>query len=301
LQFMSLDLINIAINKGGKIYASISGGKDGDAMVETLVKNGYSIAGLVHADLGRVEWPESLPQCLKCSDKFGIPLHVVTRTDGADMLQHWQNRLEKVRGTGKPFWSSKSNRYCTSDLKRDPINRFYTSTGDTLIINCEGIRAQESDDRAAREPLTIRWRKTSNYYTYKASDIESRKSVEIPMTVEEALEVYDPRYKLALDWYPIFNYSVADVWATMGLTPEDLIAARMIYSITGVVPSWWTFHPAYAYGNDRVSCMFCIMGTVNDLGNAAVHNPGLLDEMIAMEIDGNATFQGKKSLSVFKI
>lgn len=42
-------------------------------------------------------------------------------------------------------------------------------------------------------------------------------------------------------------------------------------------------HPAYAAGNERLSCMFCIMGSRNDLRNAARHNPELLAKYIEIE------------------
>src|SRR5438309_611837 len=104
-------LINQAIEKGAKLYGSISGGKDGQAMVKSLFDNGIALEGLIHADLGRIEWPESLPMCRKSAAEFKLPLHIVTRTDGRDMVDHWKHRLNKLKGTGKPFWSSSSNRY----------------------------------------------------------------------------------------------------------------------------------------------------------------------------------------------
>lgn len=42
-------------------------------------------------------------------------------------------------------------------------------------------------------------------------------------------------------------------------------------------------HPAYAAGNDRLSCMFCIMGSRGDLRNAAIANPELYRRYVAME------------------
>src|SRR5687767_8297808 len=120
-----IDQINIAISKGAKLYASISGGKDGQAMVKTLINWDYNIEGLIHADLGRIEWIESMTMCERLHHEFNIALHVIRRSDNRDLLDHWDNRLQKLTGSGKPFWSSSSNRYCTSDLKRDPINKFF--------------------------------------------------------------------------------------------------------------------------------------------------------------------------------
>lgn len=42
-------------------------------------------------------------------------------------------------------------------------------------------------------------------------------------------------------------------------------------------------HPAYAAGNDRLSCMFCIMGSKNDLRNAAIANPDLYRRYVEIE------------------
>lgn len=291
-----IDIITVAIAAGAKLYGSISGGKDGDAMIESIVANRIPLQGLIHADLGRTEWKESLPQCRKCADQFDLPLHIVTRKDGLDMLDIWQKRMHQLEGTGKPFWPSSSARYCTSDMKRDQINIFLNNCGHDLVISCEGIRAGESTARAKKQPLEIRDRITSSFYSYSASDIKTKKPVNIWMDVEEAIANFTPGKRLALTWYPILNYSLQDVWATKGQSCGTLALARIIYQQTGSVPSWWPFHPAYAYGNDRVSCAFCIMGSLNDLQNGAKHHPELLGTLISMEDESGATFKNKWSL-----
>lgn len=279
---LNADVIRAAIVKGGKLFASISGGKDGQAMVKTLKKWGYNIDGLLHADLGRIEWHESMDVCKAQQNEFNIPLHIIRRSDNRDLLDHWVDRLQKLVGSGKPFWSSASNRYCTSDLKRDPINKFLRNCGHDFIISCEGVRAEESPARAKKCPLEIRQGITSSFYN--------------GMSVIEAIENFQPGKRLALTWYPIFNYSSCDVWATYDMTGERLQEAREIYREHSMVPSWWPFHPAYVYGNDRVSCVFCILGSQNDLRNGARHRPELLAYMIEMEERGNATFKNKFSL-----
>jgi 3'-phosphoadenosine 5'-phosphosulfate sulfotransferase (PAPS reductase)/FAD synthetase len=285
---MSIELIKRAIEKGGKIYSSISGGKDGQAMTKTLVKNGFQIEGLIHADLGRVEWKESMGMCEKLSQEFNVPLHIVRRTDGRDMIDHWKHRLNQLKGTGKPFWSSANERYCTSDLKRDPIDKFFRNCGNDLIISCEGIRAQESKKRAAKKPLTIRKRITSKHYA--------------GMTVEEAIENFKPGERLGLTWYPIFNFSKQDVWQTYGMDQVKLEVARGIYKNTGIVLGWWSFHPAYVFGNERVSCKFCVLACIGDLITGAKHDEeGVLDEMIQMEEEGQATFRYGFSLKQLQV
>lgn len=277
-----LDTIKIAVSKGAKIFASISGGKDGQAMVKVLASH-FTITGLVHAELGRIEWAESLDNCKASAQEFGLPLHVITRADGRDMVDHWKNRMYKLAGQGKPFWSSSAARYCTSDLKRDPINRFFNNCGHDFIISCEGIRAGESAARAKKSPLEIRAKLTSSYYD--------------GMTVQEAINAYRPGKKLVLTYYPIFNFTTEDVWATYRMSTTSLQDARETYKTTGVVPSWWPFHPAYVFGNERVSCKFCVLACMGDLKTGAAHDErGVLAELIAMEEESGFTFRKDFSL-----
>lgn len=299
---MSFDLINEAVKKGAVLFPNVSGGKDGQAMTKVLLNNDFPIAGLVHADLGRTEWKESMGMCERLADECGVELHVIRRSDGRDMIDHWNDRLEKMKPTAyeacdvltrreiilkvKPFWSSAKNRYCTSDMKRDPINKFYRNCGHNFIISCEGIRAQESTKRGKKIPLTIRPGVTSKYYE--------------GMTVAEAIENFNPEYRLVLTWYPIFNFTIEDVWWTYGMTPASLEIYRSIYRESGEMLGGWPFHPAYVYGNNRVSCVFCIMGCEGDLKNGAKHRPELLDIMIEMEERGDATFKNDFSLKELK-
>lgn len=271
-----------AIGKGAKLYANLSGGKDGQAMLKTVINYGLPVDSVLHCDLGRVEWPQSMGMCQRSAKEFSLPLHVIYRTDKRDLLAHWQHRMMQLKGQGKPFWSSSKNRYCTSDMKRDPTDKFLNSQGNGIIINMEGIRAQESTKRAKKNPFTIRRRITSSYYD--------------GMTVEEAIENYEPGKRLGITWFPIFNYTLEDVWSTYGMDSAKLAYARGYYRQNCEIVSWWPFHPAYATGNDRVSCMFCVLGSLNDLQNGAEHNPELLQEMIAMEDEGQSTFKDGWSL-----
>lgn len=66
------------------------------------------------------------------------------------------------------------------------------------------------------------------------------------------------------DWMPIHCLQLADVWATI--------------AGAGQVPHW-----AYAAGNDRLSCVFCIMASKKDLRNGAKHRPELLAKYVEIE------------------
>lgn len=296
-----VEIIQESIAKGAKLYSNISGGKDGQAMTKALLNWGFKIEGLIHADLGRAEWKESLVHCHKMSVWHDLPLHIVKRKDGRDLVDHWKDRMDKMKFSAchvatrkeifvwqSPFWSSSQSRYCTSDLKRDVINVFYTSTGHDFIISCEGIRKDESRERSKKNPLEIRTRKSSEYYK--------------GMTVEEAVDNYKPGKKLVLTWYPIFNFSIADVWATYGNDQQQLQSFRKEYKKTGVFnegyigDATWNFHPAYVYGNERVSCAMCVLASDNDIRIGAQHNPELYEELVDMEIVTGFTFRQDFSL-----
>ena len=97
-----LDLLFTLADMGAAFYSNVSGGKDGQAMTAILAKF-FPITGLVHADLGSIEWKESLPMCERLAEEFGVPLHVVKRTDGRSMVDHWWRCwLEQLRRF--PYW-----------------------------------------------------------------------------------------------------------------------------------------------------------------------------------------------------
>lgn len=292
-----MELIKIALAKNAAVYGSVSGGKDGQAAVRTMKQNGIPLTGLIHCDLGRSEWPQSMAMCEKQAAEYGLPLHILRRRDGLDLLAYMQRRMRLLAGTGKPFWPSSAARYCTSDLKRGPSDAFFRHCGHNLIISAEGIRAQESTARAKKEPLSVRKGVTSDYYTYIDGMNAKGKPIRKYFPVAECLLMYRPDRRLVLNWYPIFNMTLAEVWDSYGIDTEMLATARSIYAVGRFVPEWWPFHPAYAMGNDRVSCMLCILGSPGDLRNGARQNPSLLQEMIGMETESGCTFKEKFSLT----
>ena len=56
-------IIQKAIAKGAKLYSNISGGKDGQAMTAQLLRYNLPVEALIHADLGKAEWPQSIDHC----------------------------------------------------------------------------------------------------------------------------------------------------------------------------------------------------------------------------------------------
>lgn len=132
-------------DRGALFVVNHSGGKDSQAMfnlIWSLVPHDQIV--VIHAHLPGVEW-EGTSEHVK-NTIASIPYHEVTAT---------KTFFDMVRGRG--FWPSPKYRQCTSDLKRGPIEKkireISKKTGNKLIVNCVGIRAQESSARAKNVPF----------------------------------------------------------------------------------------------------------------------------------------------------
>jgi 3'-phosphoadenosine 5'-phosphosulfate sulfotransferase (PAPS reductase)/FAD synthetase len=73
-------------------------------------------------------------------------------------------------------------------------------------------------------------------------------------------------------WLPIHSYGLSDVWATLKR-------------------HHWEPHPAYALGNERVSCALCVLASQNDLAVGAAQNPEIYNELVEIEIYCGFAFQ----------
>jgi 3'-phosphoadenosine 5'-phosphosulfate sulfotransferase (PAPS reductase)/FAD synthetase len=164
------------------IAVSTSAGKDSQAMLD-LVVEAATAAGVrdrvlaIHADLGPAEWEGTGALAAEHAAHYGVPLVTVRRD---------QDLLAQV--TVRGMWPSPKQRYCTSDHKRDQIQKHYTQLAAQArrrlvrILECVGLRAQESSGRAKR-PALARNDRASN----------SRREV--------------------VTWLPIHAWTVEDVWA----------------------------------------------------------------------------------------
>ena len=166
------------IRAGAVVVLNHSGGKDSQSMtilLSRIVPRAQLVA--VHAPLGQVEWEGVVPH-IEATLPVGVPLIMAPVLSGKTLL----GRVEE-RG----MWPSSKVRWCTSDYKRTPIERElrrYLKLNPRFggrLINCLGIRRDESVARAKRVP----WRRNE------------RLSV-------AGREVFD--------WLPIFDLSTEDVF-----------------------------------------------------------------------------------------
>lgn len=180
------------------------------------------------------------------------------------------------------YWPSSGQRYCTSDLKRGPID---TALRDfEVIISAEGVRADESTARAKKPAVELRPAIT-------ASSLRE-------LTPEQALKSRQLGQRVALNWRPMLDYNTAEIWEACGTTAEDLRRRQALYQAGQQQQALqgWASHPAYVYGNERLSCALCVLGSKNDLVNGANHNPDTYGLYLELEVLGGSTFKHKESL-----
>lgn len=172
------------IRRGALFVINDSGGKDSQAMkvlLKQLVPHHQLL--IVHAHLPEVEWEGSLEHIERYAD--GIPVIVAQAPKTfIEMVDHRQ------------MFPSPKNRQCTSDLKRNPIERelrrylkAHPEFGG-LLVNCMGLRAAESVGR-------------SKLVAFKRSEKNSK----------AGREWYD--------WLPIHDYTDAQVFASIRAAGEE--------------------------------------------------------------------------------
>lgn len=261
------------------ILINSSAGKDSQAMLTYLVQladeQGVPRPRLlvVHANLGRVEWPGTLALAREQAATYGLQFETVARTE--DLLDQVVSRRHALDAAAAALqveaatldaagrtevavevaaqadrklktaaWPSSTARFCTSDQKTSQVAKLMTrlatqhrqehpDAGPIRILNCLGIRAAESPDRAKKVPFGLDQAATNGRRTVHR-------------------------------WLPIFDWSDAQVWS--------LIRSSGI-----------PYHPAYDAGMPRLSCVFCVLAGRRELVIAARLNPELLQEYLAVE------------------
>lgn len=179
------------------VLVNSSAGKDSQAMLDYLVEvaldQNYDLFTrfiVVHCDLGRVEWEGTLDLAREQADHYGLRFEVVRR-DLGDLLTQVEQRHEANVEHGRDIapWPSSSARWCTSDQKTSQVQKLMTRLSKDAhlprplrVLNCLGIRAQESSARAKKAA----WEKDPKACNGKR-DVDR--------------------------WLPIFNWTEEQVWA----------------------------------------------------------------------------------------
>ncbi len=223
--------VRALVERGALFVVNHSGGKDSQAMYHFVMAHvPAEQVVVVHALLPEVEWD-------------GVEEHVrATVTVPVYTCQSRRTLLQMIEERG--MFPSPSQRQCTSDLKRGPIERTIRGIVKArvaqvgwqkarLVVNCMGMRAQES---ASRSKLS----------TFKLNAGNSKADREW------------------YDWLPIHDWLIEEVFASIKAAAQ--------------APHW-----AYAAGMSRLSCCFCIMSSKADLTIAAQLNPVLYRKYVELE------------------
>lgn len=168
------------------ILVNSSAGKDSQAMLDHVVSLATADGVkdrvvVVHCDLGRVEWAGTRDLAELQAKAYGVRFEVVSRELG--------DLLDQVEARG--MWPDNRTRYCTSDQKRAQVLKLMTALvkerwagAPVRILNCLGIRAQESTARSKLCELELNERATNG-----------------------RREVWT--------WHPIFEWGLDRVWSTI--------------------------------------------------------------------------------------
>jgi 3'-phosphoadenosine 5'-phosphosulfate sulfotransferase (PAPS reductase)/FAD synthetase len=164
------------------IVVSSSAGKDSQAMLDYVTELARA-AGVesrivvVHADLGEVEWEGTGELAARQAAHYGHRFEVVSRLGNKAMKDGKVYKKGEVFGSILDYaerrgaWPSNQQRWCTSDFKRGPIEKLFTvlvgeaaarrgvdanAARQCRILDCMGLRSEESPARAKREQFCLR-------------------------------------------------------------------------------------------------------------------------------------------------
>lgn len=228
---------------------------------------------VVHADLGDIEWAgvkEYIHSVIRPGQKLMIARAIHADGSPKDFFSAVRQRRKTLDTTGRhdaPAFPSSTARFCTSDLKTGPIwkviRRHANNIQATIVVNCVGIRGSESSTRQSK----IDKRGTLN--------LNKKNTIS---------------YRQAFDWWPIAHWNCStDHGFDAETMTDDIWNYLRLHDSQG--------HPAYADGNDRLSCMFCIFGSTGDLKHAHRANPELYQRYIDLEIEVRTTMFNGQSLA----
>ncbi len=250
-------VIDILISLGALFVVNHSGGKDSQALravVEARVPREQIL--VVHADLPEVEWAHTWE-------------HVQYDCQGLETVKTSARKSLIDMALWRGRWPTPAIRQCTSDLKRGPLEKVIrhwlagcacTRTHSTtecktrhgkkvvlrcggVVVNTMGLRAGESSARSKLRPLKL------NKGASKGG-------------------------RIWFDWLPIHDYACVtdrrfDPAQGDAVTSVILASGKRLHAAYGYDPRTGTYT-----GMQRLSCMFCIMASREDLAISARANPG---------------------------
>ncbi|MGY1502987.1 phosphoadenosine phosphosulfate reductase domain-containing protein [Streptomyces sp. QTS52] len=260
------------------VVVSSSGGKDSQAMLSYVVGRAKALGMLdkvvvVHADLGRIEWSGTRELAEEQARLAGVRRFEVVRATGADLLDQVVLRFQKLKAKVEKE---------ARDKGEDPAMV-------TVPPAWPSSSARWCTSDKKRTPIRTLYTKLTGELSHLG------RPVRILACIGQRAAESDSRAKLApveidrsasngkrhiTTWRPIHGWSDTRVWRE-------------------IAESGLPYHKAYDWGNMRLSCMFCVLGCVGDLVNAARRVPEMAADYARTEVTVGTDF--KKGLSMREI
>lgn len=251
------------LSQGAVVAVGVSGGKDSCAVAMRLHRylDAIGFSGprvLIHSDLGRIEWEQSLPVCQRLADQLGWEL-MVERREAGDMIARWYRRWENNVQRYEQLdcvkvilpWSTPSMRFCTSELKTSVItSALRRRFPDAPILSVTGVRAEESASRSKMPVLSPQPKLT-------------RRGVH------------------GWNWNPILHWRTTDVFRYLDCRNVELHEAYSTYGCTRVSCSFCIM----SSGHDLVAA------------STAIQNQDAYTLLVELEAKSGFAFQGNRWLA----
>ncbi|MEE1764462.1 phosphoadenosine phosphosulfate reductase family protein [Streptomyces sp. SP18BB07] len=266
------------IREADWVVVSSSGGKDSQAMLWYVVRRAKALGMLdkvvvVHADLGRVEWEGTRELAELQALLAGVRRFEVVQASGADLLDRVEIRYGKLK----------------AKAEKEAVERGEDPTTAKVPPAWPSSAARWCTPDAKRGPIRTLYTRLTAELTHLG------RPVRILECIGQRAAESSQRAKLAeveinqgasngrrhvTTWRPIHAWSDRKVW-------REIARSRLPY------------HPAYDWGNRRLSCVFCVLGCNSDLVNGARRVPELAAAYAETEVKVGADF--KKGLSMREI
>ncbi|MET8696855.1 phosphoadenosine phosphosulfate reductase family protein [Streptomyces bauhiniae] len=260
------------------VVISSSGGKDSQAMASYVVRRAKALKMMhkvvvVHADLGRVEWAGTRDLAAAQARLLGVERFEVVKAEGADLLDRVEIRYGKLK----------------AKAEREAVERGEDPATAEVAPAWPSSQARWCTSDVKRGPI----RKLYTRLTAELAHLG--RPVRILACIGQRAAESSQRAKLAeveidrgasngrrhiTTWRPIHSWSDAAVWREI--------------AVSGL-----PYHPAYDWGNRRLSCVFCVLGCNSDLVNGARQVPELAAAYARTEAVVGADF--KHGLSMAEI
>jgi 3'-phosphoadenosine 5'-phosphosulfate sulfotransferase (PAPS reductase)/FAD synthetase len=248
-----------AIRAGAVVAFSLSGGKDSSVAAHSanrlldMLGHPKEDRVAIHADLGRIEWKESLPMCERIAEQLGVPLMVV-RHGRHDMISRWEARFAEGKRRYAALevfnligpWSSASLRFCTAELKQQVISpALQKAFPGRVIISVIGIRREESPARSLAP----------------VSKPEPRWSKRDGTTL--------------MSWHPAAEVLLGEVFA---YHERHALPLHVAYSV---------------HGTSRLGCSYCVLQKVRDqeASSRSEDNHAVYRHLVGVEANSTFSFQ----------